>query len=190
MRPLSPSRVDEATLRWIVAHRRTRLDRLFVPLSGLGRGALLFGGLVFGSAARRTGSLTSAALWTLPVPMAYLGSIAASRLIGRPRPCQRGLAVPLAKCPSGPSLPSDQAAAAFAGLVLLRSLRPDARLGVGAIAVALAGSRVYVGLHFPGDVVVGAGLGLVCARSALASSASGHARSRVIGRVPRLARGP
>jgi undecaprenyl-diphosphatase len=167
MRSPSLARLDEALLTWIVGHRVQPLDGLFRRLSGLGRGGLFSSGLVFGLAARRTGSLSSAALWALPVPTAYLGSIALSRLIGRARPCQRGLAEPLSPCPSGPSLPSDQAAAAFAALVLSLYLRPGVGLGLGAIAVASGASRVYVGLHFPGDVVAGAGLGSLCARAAV-----------------------
>ena len=66
------------------------------------------------------------------------------------------------------SFPSDHAAAAFAiGLVLLAMHR---RLGVLALtfAVLLCYARVYVGDHYPGDVAVGALVGLIAGAVAVA----------------------
>ena len=79
------------------------------------------------------------------------------------------------------SFPSDHSAAAFAiATVLLASARVVAQRGVArwlvaAIAligvlsaVAIAFARVYVGVHYPGDVIVGALCGIVGALIALA----------------------
>jgi undecaprenyl-diphosphatase len=57
------------------------------------------------------------------------------------------------------SFPSDHATAAFtvAGTALLRGLRGRWALTLGALLVAIA--RVYVGAHYPADVIAGAALG-------------------------------
>lgn len=62
-----------------------------------------------------------------------------------------------------PSFPSDHATAAFAiaFAILFVSRRAGAVFLAGAVAIAL--SRVFVGAHYPGDVLAGAGVGLVSA---------------------------
>ena len=63
-----------------------------------------------------------------------------------------------------PSFPSDHAVAAFAiafSVAFLGSRRVGALFLIGAAAVGL--TRVFVGLHYPGDVAGGALVGLVAA---------------------------
>lgn len=62
-----------------------------------------------------------------------------------------------------PSFPSDHASAAFAvGFALLFV---SSRWGIGMVllAAAIAVSRVAIGLHYPGDVLAGMGVGLLAA---------------------------
>lgn len=74
------------------------------------------------------------------------------------------------------SFPSDHAT--VAGAVAMGLLLVHRRLGLAAVAAAvlMAGTRVYVGAHYPGDVLAGLALGAVVA-------AAGH-----VVLVPRLAR--
>ena len=61
-----------------------------------------------------------------------------------------------------PSFPSDHAVAAFAiacSVALLAGRRPGVLLLVAATVIAI--SRVFVGLHYPGDVAGGALIGLL-----------------------------
>jgi undecaprenyl-diphosphatase len=57
------------------------------------------------------------------------------------------------------SFPAGHAATAFAGAVLLSSLRPRFAPWFLLLAAAIGFSRVYVGVHYPTDVIAGAALG-------------------------------
>jgi membrane-associated phospholipid phosphatase len=78
-------------------------------------------------------------------------------LVRRPRPQLPGLP-PLTSTPTQLSFPSAHACTSFAGARLY------ARLGLPvaplyALAVGLACSRLYLGVHYPSDVLAGAALG-------------------------------
>lgn len=84
-------------------------------------------------------------------------------LIGRVRPCN-ALAwahVVAGAAPTGPSCPSGHAAGSFAFASFLFAL--DRRFGwvVFPFALAVAASRVALGVHYPSDVLAGAVLGIV-----------------------------
>jgi undecaprenyl-diphosphatase len=80
--------------------------------------------------------------------------------IGRARPFVGDPSVhPSIALPHDPSMPSGHAMNAFAGAVLLGAAVPWARWALLALACAIALSRVYLGVHFPSDVLVGAALG-------------------------------
>jgi len=80
--------------------------------------------------------------------------------IGRTRPFVGDPSVhPSIALPHDPSMPSGHAMNAFAGAVLLGSVVPRARWALLALACAIALSRVYLGVHFPSDVLAGAALG-------------------------------
>jgi undecaprenyl-diphosphatase len=80
--------------------------------------------------------------------------------IGRERP---PLADPrvhaLIPLPHDPSMPSGHAMMAFAGATLLALVAPRVGWVFFALAAGIAISRVYLGVHFPSDVVVGAAIG-------------------------------
>lgn len=81
----------------------------------------------------------------------------------RPRPFTQQLWSGLGSLPSSASMPSGHAATAAAGAVALGMLVPRARPAAYALAVLVCVSRVYLGVHFAGDVVVGALLGALIA---------------------------
>jgi undecaprenyl-diphosphatase len=85
----------------------------------------------------------------------------AGRLIDRPRPFAahpRAIHAFLAHAPD-PGFPSDHATAAFAIAAVLLLVLGLRTLPVLVAAVALAVSRVLIGIHYPGDVIAGALLG-------------------------------
>ena len=61
------------------------------------------------------------------------------------------------------SFPSGHAATAVAGAIMLSRIWPAGRFVLGALAMLIALSRIYVGVHYPLDIVAGAGLGAACA---------------------------
>ncbi|MCA1586876.1 MAG: phosphatase PAP2 family protein [Acidobacteria bacterium] len=61
------------------------------------------------------------------------------------------------------SFPSGHAASAFAGALATSRLLPGARALWFVLAVLIAYSRLYLGVHFPLDVLAGAVIGTLCA---------------------------
>jgi undecaprenyl-diphosphatase len=93
------------------------------------------------------------------------------RLVDRPRPfntatvAARVIQVP---APTTTSFPSGHAATAVAGAMAMARVWPAARWTFAILAVLIAFSRIYVGVHYPSDVLAGAVLGLACAWLVLA----------------------
>lgn len=139
--------------------------------------------------ARRTGTRTmTAALWApVAVVLAYLVNDLIKVVVAEPRPCQQiphVITVITCEAPTDYSFPSNHAA--ISGAVAVAVLLVNRRLGIVAVAAALvmSASRVYVGSHYPHDVVVGLVVGGVVA------AVTGYLAMRVLaGVVGRLRAG-
>lgn len=108
---------------------------------------------------RRVGLLSLAAM----IACALVTNVCLKNLVARPRPYTQvpGLAA-LIPPPSDWSFPSGHATASFASAgVYLRTL--PRRYGIAALilAVLVAFSRLYVGVHYPTDVIIGTAIGLL-----------------------------
>jgi undecaprenyl-diphosphatase len=80
----------------------------------------------------------------------------------RPRPDRLVLGVPESRwvsMPASTSFPSGHSGSAAAFAVAVGHLLPEARWPLRAAAATVAFSRVYTGVHYPGDVLVGATTG-------------------------------
>ncbi len=102
----------------------------------------------------------------LVVTVAYLANDTIKALFDEARPCRTLHTVTVALCPGVTdwSFPSNHAAIAAAAAVALIACAP--RLGRIAVPAALlmAFSRIWVGAHYPHDVLAGLAIGVVVAR--------------------------
>jgi undecaprenyl-diphosphatase len=121
---------------------------------------------VFGKRAGRTAALAG----LLAFVLGHATSDVLKEITQRPRPFASLPAVrTLVAEPGSYAFPSGHAASAFSAAtgVLLAARRslgrvPAAAWGMLVLAAAVSYSRVYVGVHYPTDVVAGAGLGFAC----------------------------
>jgi membrane-associated phospholipid phosphatase len=93
---------------------------------------------------------------TAAVAISYLCSTAIKLVVGRRRPAVEDLPHLMAT-PTGLSFPSSHASSSFAAARAYGRLLPGLPLYGAALAMAL--SRVYLGVHYPSDIAAGAGVG-------------------------------
>ena len=155
--------VDTRLERWIVHHRTPWLDDLFVALSHIGNGGLIW--LVVAILATVLWRRLSIFMLVLAGNLlAGLASYGLRQAIGRERPAHRFPDPrPLVNVPASDSFPSGHAAMSFACAALLAWLTPLPKVPLFALAALIAFSRVYNGVHYPLDVLGGAALGLAVA---------------------------
>ena len=146
---------DRRLERWQAAHRTGVLDPVFEGLTYAGSWGVvwLVLGLVLALRRRR---------WqiVLGVVLADLLAEGATDLLKLLIPRHRPRGHSLVAMPHTHSFPSGHAAVAFACATVLAGLVPRGRAAFFALAAAIAWSRVYVGVHYPLDVLAGAALGI------------------------------
>ena len=149
----------------MVEHRLGSLDPVFVALTVVGSfGAVWIAIAVVLSVARRTP--VPFMLVTAGVLTADMCSLGLKLIAGRDRPyVAHPDPAPLIGTPLDLSFPSGHSATAFAGATILAAYLPRFAVPLYVVAALVAFSRVYVGVHYPLDIVAGAllgtGIGLV-----------------------------
>ena len=143
-----------------MAHRTDVLDTVFVALSHVGEFGAIW--IALGIAAALVHRRPEPVLLVIAaVAASDLIALALKHIIGRPRPYVRFPdPEPLVRPALDLSLPSGHAATSFAAAVVLARYAPRLAVPLFALAAAVAWSRVYVGVHYPGDLALGALLGV------------------------------
>jgi undecaprenyl-diphosphatase len=139
------------------------LDEPFVALSQLGRVGLIW--VLLGVLAALTWRRPAILAWVIAADLIADGlSQLLRRLIGRDRPhLVDPDPAPLLSVPGDPAFPSGHASTSFACAAVLAWLTPLPRVPLFSLAALIAFSRVYVGAHYPLDLIGGAVLGLLVA---------------------------
>ncbi|KFG74945.1 phosphatase PAP2 family protein [Streptomyces mutabilis] len=138
-------------------------------------GILLFGALFvvawWRSRSDSTRAFAIAALAPVATALAYVGSELVKSVFAQERPCRAvaGAVPSLAECPpTGDwSFPSNHATIAGASAVTLALVRRALAWLTAPLALLMALSRVFVGVHYPHDVVAGLLFGALVAAVAV-----------------------
>ena len=154
------STLDASVFRSVLAHRSPLLNPVLSAVS-YSRGIVWIGiALVLGLLRPNRWPGVYRVILAIGLT-SLLSDVVLKPLIGRHRPYVDHLdVVLLAGRPSDTSFPSSHAANSFAATYVLARVFPEFRAAFWTLAVLIAFSRVYVGVHYPLDVVVGAVLGL------------------------------
>lgn len=135
-------------------HASERAVRVY---SGLGQHAVCWLGFGLGGAVVDTGRSGAWRRSTAVVAGAYLVNQAIKLAVRRPRPMLPDLP-PLVATPTQLSFPSAHATSSLAAARAYGGLAPAPALYAAAISMAL--SRVWLGVHYPSDVLAGGALGV------------------------------
>ena len=161
--------LDSAMYRVVAGMSTPQLDgplRRLSDFANFSKPWFLIAGLLglFGGANGRRAALTGVtaiglASFVVNQPMKLVGE--------RHRPDRTQLGVPESRwvsMPSSTSFPSGHSASAAAFATSVGDMLPALRLPLRMAAAAVMFSRVYTGVHYPGDVIAGAAAGVLAGR--------------------------
>jgi undecaprenyl-diphosphatase len=159
--------IDLSTVQWLAEHRALWLNPImeFVSITGNAMMIWIVVTLVFVAVCRR---------WKILYVFAgaYLASFGITEALkdffARPRPYITDPAVThlLTETPLS-SMPSGHTSSSFVAAALLSHFFPRFRFAFYGYAMLIAFSRVYVGVHYPSDVMIGAFIGSLVAGVAI-----------------------
>ena len=162
-------RVDLAVYAAVARTPTPALDRVMSHLSSAAdysRISMVAAGVLVVSGGQTGRRAAGRGLASLAVTSAVV-NVAVKPLARRRRPDRLAGDVPVARhvpMPTSRSFPSGHSAAAFAFATGVGNVSPTAAIPLRALAAAVGYSRVHTGVHYPGDVLVGALIGTTLAQ--------------------------
>ena len=158
------SEKDELLRGWITSWRHPSLNSFALLITYLGEWGLIW--LVLGTLLLSFHSKLASGLWRMILALcltAFMSNVLLKPAVARPRPFTviEELEV-IGHRPETFSFPSGHAAEAFAGAYALTQLYRRARWSSFTLASLIALSRIYIGVHYPLDVIFGSLIGLGC----------------------------
>ena len=157
--------IDFMILDWIQGHLRCGwMDWLMPKITFLGEAGLIWVVIALLFLWRKTRRKCGLKMAVSLVICLILGQFIIKNIFARPRPCWINTDMEmLVEVPKDYSFPSGHTLSGIASALII--LKDDRRIGVPAciLAVVIAFSRLYLYVHFPTDVLVGAVLGILLA---------------------------
>jgi undecaprenyl-diphosphatase len=163
--------IDDRVAIWVGTHRFAPLNDVFLWLGYVDKvGAIWVVLAVLVGILLRRGLVATGALAFLTGISTFVADsacFALKDLVERTRPFVAHPQIEPLYVVHSSSFPAGHAATAFAGATLLSYVAPKAAPAFLTLALAIAYSRVYVGVHYPGDVVAGAFIGATIGLAAI-----------------------
>jgi membrane-associated phospholipid phosphatase len=150
---------DRTLFLWVTAWRPKRLTEMMKWITGLGdtRAWLVVGAISFASG---PAGKQLAGIMVLGGLLSIISTNILKLAVQRRRPFESGLDRRLIHEPFGNSFPSGHSTQALTIMTAVGVLYPPVALPLAVLGLAIAGSRVYLGVHFPLDVGLGVFLGV------------------------------
>jgi membrane-associated phospholipid phosphatase len=152
---------DTALFRAVAGWNTPFLDRTMPALSNVASNSVLWigtGALLAAVGGRRGRLVAAEALVAVGITSAVT-NLAAKNLVRRPRPDSEVPESRRLEHPDSSSFPSGHSASAAAFSAVVGTEYRHLYLPINALAAAVGFSRVYTGVHYPGDVAAGWAIG-------------------------------
>jgi undecaprenyl-diphosphatase len=155
-------RFDFAIFQWLRSHQSPFLDALMAGLSDIARGGAIWVALAVLIGFMYSSRWPAVVQVVLAIGLSFLITDAIAKpFFNRARPFESYADSRVyGYKPTTRSFPSGHAASAVAGACTLARMAPEARAIFWMFAGMVLFSRVYLGVHYPADVLAGALLGL------------------------------
>lgn len=139
--------------------RNALLDDVMPWVTVLGSGAFIFALALIMLFLRKNRARLSGILIMAGLTVSHYGVSLLKDLVSRPRPFATLANVNVLVPNDGFSFPSGHASVVFMGAFILGNCFRKGRLAFYAIASLAAVSRVYIGMHYPLDIIAGGAMG-------------------------------